>query len=359
MKDFFDQEYVEKCYHKYKYKIEKQLDKMVFSEDSKRKLIDLDTTRILFVSPHKSHVDYCLHPLVLLRAFPEQKFFPRIVAGVNLLEGYMGRLIQALIGINFHKAGAIPVERNGNSSREILQKIASYLKEETPVLLFPEFDKETNKAGRSYDGKIKNFSPLLLKSAKIAAKEGNEVYIVPAVVSYDFVPEDKLFPRLITADIMRNSRNKSRKILGNMYYALIESFFFTTKFSLMQGNAYVDIGEPLLVTPQDNLRTLASKAQEECEKAYRVSSTALISRALTRGKYSVDEILDSVKHDINYLNGKDIQFSNLSIDLEYSVQTTLENMMLRNIVVSDNDEILSKSNIVKYYANTIEHHWRR
>ena len=98
--------------------------------------------RIVYVSNHKSHIDYLVQPLVLddngIRP-------PLIAAGINLFGGPLG-LIQRYV------TGAIPIRRNTKDPAYLITLkayVAEVLKKQD-LFFYPE-------GGRSYSGELKTF----------------------------------------------------------------------------------------------------------------------------------------------------------------------------------------------------------
>ena len=97
--------------------------------------------RIVYVSNHKSHIDYLVEPLVLddngIRP-------PLIAAGINLFGGPLGL-------IHRHVTGAIPIRRNTKDPAYLITLkayVAEMLKKHD-LFFYPE-------GGRSYSGELKS-----------------------------------------------------------------------------------------------------------------------------------------------------------------------------------------------------------
>src|SRR6266478_8866825 len=134
--------------------------------------------RIIYVSNHRSHIDYLVQPLVLddngIRP-------PLIAAGINLFGGPLGL-------INKHVTGAIPIRRNMKDPAYLITLKAYFaeLVKKHDLFFYPE-------GGRSYSGELKPVKTGLLHAALSA--ESPDLVIVPVAVAYDLVLEDHVLAR--------------------------------------------------------------------------------------------------------------------------------------------------------------------
>ena len=131
--------------------------------------------RVIYISNHKSHLDYLVEPLVLddngIRP-------PVIAAGINLFGGPLGL-------IHRHVTGAIPIRRN-TKDPVYLVTLKAYVAEilrRHDLLFYIE-------GGRSYSGELKAPKTGLLHAALHADRSAS--IIVPMAVSYDLVLEDRI-----------------------------------------------------------------------------------------------------------------------------------------------------------------------
>ena len=121
---------------------------------------------MVYVSNHKSHLDYLIEPLVLddngIRP-------PLLAAGINLFGGPLGLL-------NRHVTGALPIRRNSRDP-VYLMTLKAYVAEllrKQDLFFFPE-------GGRSYSGEMKPPKTGLLHATLQA--EHSHIVIVPTAVS--------------------------------------------------------------------------------------------------------------------------------------------------------------------------------
>ena len=140
-----------------------------------------DATRrghVVYVSNHKSHLDYLIEPLVLDDNGVRP---PLLAAGINLFGGALGLLHR-------HVTGAIPIRRNSKDPLYLVTLrayIAEVLKRRD-LLYYAE-------GGRSYSGELKSPKTGLLQAALQADR--HELSVVPMAVAYDLVLEDRILAR--------------------------------------------------------------------------------------------------------------------------------------------------------------------
>ena len=131
--------------------------------------------RVVYVSNHKSHLDYLVEPLVLDDHGVRP---PLLAAGINLFGGALGLLHR-------HVTGAIPIRRNSKDP-VYLMTLRAYVAEvlkQRDVLYYAE-------GGRSYSGELKPPKTGLLQAALLADRDS--LSIVPLAIAYDVVLEDRM-----------------------------------------------------------------------------------------------------------------------------------------------------------------------
>ncbi|MGZ3809883.1 MAG: 1-acyl-sn-glycerol-3-phosphate acyltransferase [Bacteriovorax sp.] len=360
--DRFDAGYCAKITPQIEKLVLKSYQSVVLPEENKNRILDLGTSSIIYASLHKSHFDYItICGKMLLEGLP----CPRTIAGSNLLKGIIGWSVRQFTGIDLTKWGAIPVERDSAIPRTIhnlCNRIEALLKSDKPVLIFPEIEMTTNgdgytiKTGRAYSGKIRKFAPALFSPAINASKEGKKVFIVPISVAYDFVAEEGYFSRLINADKMKKSENSLISLMGKLYYTFLESHFFFKMYRLGNGNIYIDAGEPILVEPNASKKELAQRAQEEAARCYRVTMPALVAYAISKGPTSRDQLHKSVERYSEMLKAASINFQP-SANLKEDIESALQGLAERKIISNHGAISVKKPDVIKYYANTIAHHF--
>jgi isocitrate dehydrogenase (NAD+) len=134
--------------------------------------------RVMYISNHKSHLDYLVEPLVLddhgIRP-------PVIAAGINLFGGPLGLLHR-------HVTGAVPIRRDAKDPAYLvtLKAYVAELLKRHDLLFYLE-------GGRSYSGEMKSPKTGLLHAAVQAGIE--DLVIVPTAIAYDLVLEDRNLAR--------------------------------------------------------------------------------------------------------------------------------------------------------------------
>jgi len=335
---------------------------IVLSDESKKKIVDLGTSSIVYASLHKSHFDYIA---VCLKFFLEGLPYPRTIAGTNLLTGIIGRLVKHLTKIDMMKWGAVPMERTSSISRnlfDICSRMEVFLRSDKPILAFPEMEIISDgeiksiKTGRAYSGKIRKFASSLFRPAINVSKEGKKVYILPIAVSYDFVAEDSYFGWLAKADKLRRSENGLTSFGGKLYYVFLELHFFHKMYLLGRGNIYIDTGQPIPVEPKASKKELALRAQEGAARCYRVTMPALVCYAISKGASQRGELDSSLEKYIRLLNEKGANF-HPPLALNQSTDEALEELAQRKVISYRNGISVRKLEIINYYTNTIAHHF--
>ena len=281
----------------------------------------------VWVSNHKSHLDYLVEPLALddLGIRP-----PLVAAGINLFGGALGFIHRQV-------TGAIPIRRNSKDPA-YLMTLRGYVAEiltRKDVLYYAE-------GGRSYSGEIKSPKTGLLQAALHADR--THLSIVPMAVSYDIVLEDRILARQA---VKRVSRPFAREFAEMVRHAV----GFHTR-------AFVTFGKKIPLTEYDpesrrDLVSLAHRIQREIGLLCKVLPTALVCAAvrpqMTRAELAgrIDELLDSLRE----------QHANLGVkNGRQAVDEGVEALIERGVLVGARQHLRVRDRIVlKYYARTIEH----
>ena len=170
--------------------------------------------RVIYISNHKSHLDYLVEPLVLDDNGVRP---PVIAAGINLFGGPLGL-------IHRHVTGAIPIRRN-TKDPAYLVTLKAYIAEilgRHDLLFYIE-------GGSSYSGELKAPKTGLLHAAMTADRSAS--VILPMAVSYDLVLEDRILAHQGTK---RRTRPFGREVAEMVRYAVG-----------YQSRAFVAFGEPI------------------------------------------------------------------------------------------------------------------
>jgi len=147
---------------------------------------ELQKSPVMFVSTHRSHVDYFLAGISFFKmGFRNLRF----AAGDNLTK-------LPYIGPRFLAFGAFAVARDGgferNYVRNLCAQVVKMLEDGDAVLVFPE-------GGRSYTGAMLDIKGGILNAALMtqAANPNKDVYLLPAAISYECPPDVPFFPTLL------------------------------------------------------------------------------------------------------------------------------------------------------------------
>jgi glycerol-3-phosphate O-acyltransferase len=284
--------------------------------------------RLIYISNHKSHLDYLLEPLVLddhgIRP-------PVIAAGINLFGGPLGLLHR-------HVTGAIPIRRNAKDPayHVTLKAYIAELLQRHDLLFYLE-------GGRSYSGEIKSPKTGLLHAA-LQADHRDEIAIVPTAVAYDLVLEDRI---LAPQGAKRRQRPFARE-LAEMIGAAVG----------YHSRAFVTFGTPIPLADWDpsarrDVIGLAHATREAIGRLYKALPTAIVASAL-RPSLPLSELESRVGALVETLAAGG---ANLA-ERDPAVVTRQGAALLeeRGVVVPVRGVLRVRDRLVlRYYARTIEH----
>jgi glycerol-3-phosphate O-acyltransferase len=210
--------------------------------------------RVIYVSNHKSHLDYLVEPLVL----DDNGIRPPVTAaGINLFGGPLGLLHR-------HVTGAIPIRRNTKDPAYLvtLKAYVAELLQRSDLLFYIE-------GGRSYTGELKTPKTGLLHAALQAQVDG--AVIVPLAVAYDLVLEDHILPHAATK---RRARPFGREVAEMVRYAVG-----------YESRAFVTFGKPIALDGRDpearrDVMELAHQIRDTIGGLYKVLPTAIVAAAM-------------------------------------------------------------------------------
>jgi glycerol-3-phosphate O-acyltransferase len=285
------------------------------------------TGRVIYVSNHKSHLDYLIEPLILeddgIRP-------PVIAAGINLFGGPLGLLHR-------HVTGAIPIRRD-TKDPAYLVTLKAYIAETLKrhdLWVYLE-------GGRSYSGEIKPPKTGLLHAAIQA--ERPDLVIVPVAIAYDLVLEDKILSR---QGRKRTQRPFSRE-LAEMVGAAVG----------YQSRAFVTFGAPVGIAdcnPESrrDVLKLAHATLDRIGRLYKVLPTAIVAAAM-RPSMNRTDLLDAVARVVDTVatNGGNLEQTDRTAIIESGIAL----LEARGIVVPERDVLRVRDrHALRYYARTIEH----
>jgi glycerol-3-phosphate O-acyltransferase len=283
--------------------------------------------RVVYVSNHKSHLDYLVEPLVLDDHGVRP---PLMAAGINLFGGALGLLHR-------HVTGAIPIRRNSKDPLYLVTLrayVAEVLKSHD-LLYYAE-------GGRSYSGELKPPKTGLLQATLQADR--TELAVVPMAVAYDLVLEDRMLSRAA-------SRRHARPFTGEVAEMVRHAVGYRSR-------AFVTFGEPIPLVDCDpssrrDLVSLTHRIQHDIGQLYKVLPTALVASAMrpqiTRGDLvrRIDELIG-----VFAAGGANLAVKTGAQAVDEGVELLVE----RAILVQERHRLRVRDRIaLRYYARTIEH----
>jgi glycerol-3-phosphate O-acyltransferase len=283
--------------------------------------------RIVYVSNHKSHLDYLVEPLVLddhgLRP-------PVTAAGINLFGGAFGLLHR-------HVTGAMPLRRN-NKDPLYLVTLRAYVAEllnRRDLLYYAE-------GGRSYSGELKPLKTGLFQAA--LAADRSALSVVPMAVAYDVTLEDRLIARQAV-------RKRVRPFTQELAEMARHAIGYRSRVFVTFGDA-IPLGS---VHPESrrDLVTLVHRVHDEIARLYKVLPTALVA-ATCRPQMTLAELRARVEARLEPLaaNGANLAVQSGRQAVEEGVALLEE----RGVLVVAHQRIRVRDRIVlRYYARTIQH----
>lgn len=210
------------------------------SPDADLRSICVADAMVMVVSTHRSQTDYFLFGWEL---YKQGIKYVRIAAGDNLTNF-------PLLGKKFRDFGAFAVHRDAgfkrNYVRDLCSAVVAMMEDREPILLFPE-------GGRSYGGAMLGVKGGVLLSAIIAQARNplKKVYLLPASISYEHLPELPYFGMLKKGkDLRKKGNGLFRRLRGAVYYFGADILAFAklllrVRLGGNQGDVFIDFGKPL------------------------------------------------------------------------------------------------------------------
>ncbi len=284
--------------------------------------------RVIYISNHKSHLDYLVEPLAL----DDNGIRPPVTAaGINLFGGPLGVLHR-------HVTGAIPIRRNTKDPAYLvtLKAYIAELLQRHDLLFYIE-------GGRSYTGELKPPKTGLLHATIQAELDG--AVIVPLAVAYDLVLEDHILSHQGTK---RAQRPFSREVAEMVRYAVrYESRAFTT------------FGTPIPLTGYDpesrrDVMALAHHVRDAIGLLYKVLPTAVLAAAMRPSiprrdlEARADEIIALLREsgaNLGVRSGRE------------AVERGAPMLEDRNVIQIDRGGRfrVRERTVLRYYARTLQH----
>ncbi|HSL22833.1 MAG TPA: 1-acyl-sn-glycerol-3-phosphate acyltransferase [Vicinamibacterales bacterium] len=286
--------------------------------------------RVIYISNHKSHIDYLVEPLVLddngIRP-------PVIAAGINLFGGPLGLLHK-------HVTGAIPIRRNTKDPAYLvtLKAYVAELLRRSDLFFYIE-------GGRSYSGELKPPKTGLLHATMQAPVES--IVIVPTAISYDLVLEDHILAHQAERQGSRR-RPFTRELAEMVRYAVG-----------YESRAYVSFGPPVSFRDCDpNSRRdaleLAHRVRDTIGRLYKVLPTAIVAAAM-RPSITRRQLEDRATAIIEALRAGGANLLVTNPARAVTEGTTL--LAARNVIVIERGSRfrVRERTVLRYYARTIQH----
>lgn len=286
----------------------------------------LDTGRVVYVSNHKSHLDYLVEPLIL----EDHSLRPPIIAaGINLFGGALGLLHK-------HVTGAIPIRRITRDSAYLvtLRAYVAELLRYHDLFFYLE-------GGRSYSGELKPAKTGLFQAVLMA--EG-PVQVVPVAVAYDLVLEDSILARQGRKSRQRPFTHELAEMVGSAvgYHS----------------RAFVTFGEPIAVERRDvrgrrDGIDLAQVTRQTIGRLHKVLPTAVVANQLRPSMAIAD--LESAAAGL--LDRLEAIGANIDVrDPREAVAHGLELLAERDVVaVAGRVVRVRQRSVLRYYGRQIAH----
>jgi 1-acyl-sn-glycerol-3-phosphate acyltransferase len=283
--------------------------------------------RVIYISNHKSHLDYLVEPLVLddngIRP-------PVIAAGINLFGGPLGL-------IHRHVTGAIPIRRNTKDPAYLvtLKAYVAELLQRHDLLFYIE-------GGRSYSGELKPPKTGLLHAAM---HSGTRTVIVPMAVAYDIVLEDHILAHQAEK---RRQRPFAREIAEMVRYAVG-----------YQSRAFVTFGTPIGLEGCDpesrrEVMALAHAVRETIGRLHKVLPTAVLAAALKPSitRRELEARAEAIVEAVRSAGG------NMGVSSgRQAIEEGAEPLAARNIIHVERGGRfrVRERTVLRYYARALQH----
>lgn len=302
-------------------KVERIAEHVEFAKDGIRR------GRVVYVSNHKSHLDYLIEPLVLddngIRP-------PLLAAGINLFGGALGLLHK-------HVTGAVPIRRNSKDPLYLvtLRAYVAELLKHRDLLYYAE-------GGRSYTGELKAPKTGLLQAALQADRE--ELSVVPVAIAYDLVLEERI--------VSREAARKRKRPFGQEVAEMVRHAvgYESRAFVTFSAPIWLDQFEP---DSRRDLVTLAHQIQDAIGRSHKVLPTALVASVM-RPNMSRSELVSRLEDRMGRLAEAGANLSASSA--RQAADEGVTRLAARDVLVEEGRKVRVRDRItLRYYARTIEH----
>ena len=287
----------------------------------------VEAGRVIYVSNHRSHIDYLVEPLAIddngIRP-------PLIAAGINLFGGPLGLLHR-------HVTGAVPIRRNTKDPVYLvtLQAYVAELLTRHDLLFYPE-------GGRSYSGELKPAKTGLFRAALQSGV--HDLLIVPTAISYDLVLEDRA---LAKQGVKRRQRPFTQEIAEMVRLAVG-----------YRSRSFVVFGEPIPLADHDgesrrNVLDVAHRTRDAIGRLFKVLPTAVVAAAM-RPSVTTRDLEDRVSGLLDRLRAAG---ANLGVDsAAEAVESGTRMLHHRGIIRLEAGRVRVRDRaVLKYYARSLNH----
>jgi len=287
----------------------------------------LDTGRVVYVSNHKSHLDYLIELLIL----EDYELRPPIIAaGINLFGGALGLLHK-------HVTGAIPIRRGARDAAYLvtLKAYVAELLQSHDLFFYPE-------GGRSYSGELKTAKTGLFNAVVLA--EVPVLHIVPVAIAYDLVLEDRILAPQVTKGRQRPFSRELAEMVGTAVG--------------YQSRAFVTFGAPVTLTGGESrsrrdVMDLAQTVLAAVGKLHKVLPTALVATVM-RPSMPRRALVTAVQELIDRLAA-----SGANLGATSGAEAVAQALPLfeeRGVLQPDGDVVRVRDRFVlRYYARQLKH----
>ncbi len=283
--------------------------------------------RVMYVSNHKSHVDYLVEPLVL---DDHQIRPPVIAAGINLFGGPLGLLHR-------HVTGAVPIRRDAKDPAYLvtLKAYVAELLRRHDLFFYLE-------GGRSYSGEMKSPKTGLLHAAMQAGVP--DLVIVPTAVAYDLVLEDRNLAR-------QGSKRRQRPFARELAEMVGSAVGYHSR-------AFVTFGEPIALTgwnaeSKRDVMALALTVRETIGRQHKVLPSAVVATAMkpSQPRQAIETRVGELVAALGEA-GANLE----STDAADVTERGLRTLETRDVLVYERGVWRVRDRLVlRYYARTIAH----
>ena len=287
-----------------------------------------DRGRVVYISNHKSHLDYLVEPLVL----EDNKIRPPVIAaGINLFGGPLGMLHR-------HVTGAIPIRRNTKDPAYLvtLKAYVAELLRRHDLFFYIE-------GGRSYSGELKSPKTGLVHACVQAGVPN--LSVIPTAVAYDLVLEDRIISRQAQKRSQRPFSREVAEMIGSAVGYRTRSF---TCFGAPISLAGIDYHS------RRDVLELARTIRERIGLLHKVLPTAIVASAM-RPSIARRDLESRVQERLDVLATRGANLGAVPSARE-AVEQGVEQLILRSAIVPESHRYrIRDRTLLRYYARSLDH----